>query len=270
MTRLAFLTDTHFDCLDPGKTQKFGRWVKSMGDACVITGDIATGDTLPARLTEFQNGFEGEVYFVLGNHDRWKSSFAQVEKDMRILCAYNANLHWLGDGKVYQIGHTQLCGVDGWYDYQCGDITERMRVGMNDWHEIEEFKKVNALATMGGYTKPLIDMLRELGQDSAIQAREVLAKCDKTKPVLFATHVPPFKEASWHEGKISNDQYLPFYTNIALGYVLNEWAKDAQYLTTLCGHCHSAGTYQALPTHHVVTGAAEYGNPRVNTVFNLS
>jgi|SRR6478609_4522330 len=270
MTKVAWVTDSHFNMLKPGKTEKFGKMVATRGYACIITGDIAEGNTVCSYLDEFQRGFGGHVYFVLGNHDIWKSSFSQVHEDVRDLCSENSQLHWLGSGKVHHLGGSQICGVDGWYDYQAGLISERPRFIMHDWHQIEEFKEHFNLFQMG-FGSPLTEQFRTLGQFSAIEARATMRSCSKDKPVFFATHMPPFVEASWHKGKSSDSTHLPYYTNIALGYVLMEWAKENEHtqLTTLCGHTHSPGEYRQRDNHIVLTGKSEYGNPQVSKVFDL-
>lgn len=261
MTRLAWLTDIHLDHLQPDKTFKFGKMVSA--DACVITGDIASGNTVCDLLSEFQRGFGKPMYFVIGNHDAWNSSFGQVRADLTALCSKNNQLHFLDDGQVYDLGMTQLCGVSGFYDAQAGDA-KTSRIGMNDWFKIEELKKPV-------HTGQLVPMLRKLGLESAASAQSVLAKVNASKPVLFATHVPPFVEASWHMGRRSDRDALPYYTNLSLGYALNDWAEQNQgtELTTICGHCHSAGEYQARTNHLVLTGGADYGNPKVQRIFDV-
>ncbi len=273
MTRLAWFTDPHLNHVGLARTEKFGRYIKSQADACVITGDIADGVsdgiTVCDYLSAFQKKFQNDAFFCLGNHCIWGSSFKKTHADIRSLCRSNPKLHWLGDGGVYQIGDTQLCGTDGWYDYQAGDCSTRMTITMNDWQCIDEFKQSWAIYKNTRFSQPLIDQFRALGQESAVKAREVLALCDKTKPTIFATHVPPFEGASWNEGKLSPYSTMPFYSNVALGYVLNQWAEGAHKLTTICGHAHSKGTYQARENHLVLTGEADYGQPRINKVFHL-
>jgi 3',5'-cyclic-AMP phosphodiesterase len=269
--RLVWVTDPHFDCLKLGKTIAFGKMVANSGDNCVITGDIGHGDSVCSFLYDFQRGFGGDVFFVLGNHDFWKSSFEQVQQDVRQLCKENTKLHWLGDGDVYHVGDSQLCGVDGWYDYQAGATGERINFIMNDWHLIQELK-ANFNVYRMGFSAPLLEQLKLLGSQSANQARATLKKCDNSKPVLFATHVPPYADAAWHEGKHSDPTHLPFYTNIALGHVLREWAYTNQTsrLTTICGHTHSPGEFVQRDNHIVYSGESHYGNPQISKVFNLS
>jgi len=268
MTALAWVTDPHFNCLKPGKVKAFGHMLRRKADCCIITGDISEGNTVCEHLTEFQEGFGGYVYFVLGNHDFWYSDFTTVRSSISKLCQENTTLKYLNEGSVYRVGHTQLCGVDGWYDYQAGEVDRSPRMTMREWEVMEDFASFKRQLRFGD-AEPLVRYLRYLGQESAVTAREILAKCDKNQSVIFATHVPPFAEASWHNGKLSPPETMPLYSNIALGYVLNEWATDAQYLTTICGHAHSKGVYKPSDKHQVLTGEAQYGNPKINKIFYL-
>ena len=85
------------------------------------------------------------------------------------------------------------------------------------------------------------------------------------------THVLPFKEACWHEGKMGNDDWLPYFTCKAMGDVLLETAQKHPQceMTVLCGHTHHAGTIQMLPNLYVKTGSAEYGQPHVEEILSI-
>ena len=85
------------------------------------------------------------------------------------------------------------------------------------------------------------------------------------------THVPPFREACWHEGQISDDAWLPHFACKAVGDRLTALARahPEHTLTVLCGHTHSAGVAWILPNLKVYTGAAEYGNPIVQRVLEF-
>jgi hypothetical protein len=80
--------------------------------------------------------------------------------------------------------------------------------------------------------------------------------------VLVATHVPPWREACWHKGKISNDDWLPHFSSLTVGEAIAETAQKfpATQFTVYCGHTHSEGTAQILPNVECRTGAANYGN----------
>jgi len=88
--------------------------------------------------------------------------------------------------------------------------------------------------------------------------------------VILATHVPPFREACWHQGKISDGDWLPHFTCQAVGDVLLEVMKENpdRHLTVLCGHTHGGGEAQVLPYLKVLTGAARYGRPALHNVIS--
>ena len=86
---------------------------------------------------------------------------------------------------------------------------------------------------------------------------------ERFEQVLVLTHVPPFREACWHEGQISNDAFLPYFACRATGEAILDAAsaRPDRQVTVLCGHTHSGGECQPLPNLRVVTGAAEYTKP---------
>jgi hypothetical protein len=92
------------------------------------------------------------------------------------------------------------------------------------------------------------------------------------REVLVLTHVPPFREACWHEGRISDDAWLPHFACQAAGEVLAGAlaARPDCRMTVLCGHTHSPGEAQVLPNLRVLTGGARYGEPRVQQVVELA
>ena len=56
-------------------------------------------------------------------------------------------------------------------------------------------------------------------------------------------HVPPFREACWHQGRISDDLWRPPFSCKAVGEALVEAmeAHPGREMTVLCGHTHGAG-----------------------------
>ena len=95
-----------------------------------------------------------------------------------------------------------------------------------------------------------------------------LAKYDR---VFFATHVPPLREACWHEGRISDDHWSPHFTCLAMGQALLEVMRDfpAKQLTVLCGHTHGAGECRPAPNIEILTGGAIYGVPELVRTFEV-
>lgn len=84
-----------------------------------------------------------------------------------------------------------------------------------------------------------------------------------------STHVPPFKEACWHDGEISDDKWLPHFACKAVGNVLEKLMIEHpdRQMTVLCGHTHSSGRAEILPNLFVKTGGAEYGSPAIQEII---
>jgi hypothetical protein len=89
--------------------------------------------------------------------------------------------------------------------------------------------------------------------------------------VVLLTHVPSFREACWHEGRISDDEWLPHMTCRAVGDVLLEIMRQHRdrQLTVLCGRTHSPGEARPLGNLPVFTGGAVYGRPAVERILEL-
>jgi hypothetical protein len=103
--------------------------------------------------------------------------------------------------------------------------------------------------------------------------RELLPQAlEKYPQVIFATHVPPLRDACWHEGQISDHEWLPHFTCKAVGDVVLEIMRQwpDRQLTVYCGHTHSPGVCQPLPNLTIHTGAAKYGFPRVQEIVDLA
>ena len=114
--------------------------------------------------------------------------------------------------------------------------------------------------------------MRPAAEEAADYFREILPKAlDLYENVLMPLHPLPFRDACWHEGAISNDDYLPHFTCHAVGEVTREVMKSRpdRKLTILFGHTHSAGLAQVLPNLLVKTGAGEYGKPRLQEVIEV-
>lgn len=258
--RLAWLTDVHLNFVGSAKTMLYAARVAEQSDACVITGDIAEADSVVQLLSLFRRTYGKPVYFVLGNHDFYGGSFESV--GAAIVRAFSPR-EWLRSGEIINIADgVQLCGADGWYDAQFGN-PETSRVQLNDWFKIAD---LIAAREQG----QLLPKLREIGQESAISAQETLSRTT-AKRVIFATHVPPFAESSVYNGKQSDGEWLPWFTNKALGFALTDWATNnpEREIEVLCGHTHGRARYQAMPNLMVRTGFAEYGTPCVEMVLEL-
>jgi hypothetical protein len=136
---------------------------------------------------------------------------------------------------------------------------------LNDFHYIKELK--------GFHTQALFAKLGEIADQMAAEADASLrqAVSDGYKQVVFATHVPPFAQAAWHEGQMSDKHWLPWMSSRVMGETLSKVAvenPDVDFLV-LCGHTHGRGVYQHSPNLKVLTGESEYRYPRVTEVLEF-
>jgi hypothetical protein len=90
--------------------------------------------------------------------------------------------------------------------------------------------------------------------------------------VIVGTHVPPFIESSFHEGKIGGPEYLPFFSCPTMGGMLLEVAEQFPEVLfqVLAGHTHSpAPLYRPVKNLSVDVDGAQYKNPRISRVLEV-
>lgn len=256
---LAWATDVHLDFLDPPERRAFAERLAATGcEAVLLTGDISDQRALSRHLIELSESAGVPVFFVLGNHDYYHGSVVSGRDLARGISQQVPRLTWLHEAGVVPLGPgVALVGVDGWGDARLG-APDTTPILLNDFRFIEElaWKPVPARNAL----------LRELGDESARTLAATLdAALAEHARVIVGTHIPPFAEACWHEGALSNDEWLPFFTCAAVGHVLLAAAEahPTKQLEVYCGHTHSPGVAQLRPNLSVHTGGADYGHPAV-------
>ncbi|MBA3542614.1 MAG: metallophosphoesterase [Deltaproteobacteria bacterium] len=264
--RATWLTDIHLNFLRPHALKVFYDAVKAEApDVVLLTGDIGEADSVVRFVDEIATTTGAKVYFVLGNHDCYRSGIRIVREQVQ-----RARLAtWLpGVDPVRLNDRVIMLGVDGWGDARCGDLASP--VLLSDWQLIDDFRKARTdrLAR--------IEILQRLGANEARALRDQLARAPETEQLLVLTHVPPFPEACWHDGQQSDATWLPWFTCIATGEVLVEYAArhPETRITVLCGHTHGHGVFEAAPNLEIRTGGwapgiEGYGNPIVQSTLEL-
>lgn len=250
---LAIISDPHFDHIrDRAIRGDFKRAIRAADvDAIVMTGDIAEAGTLYSAVRNIGLDTGLPVFFVLGNHDLYGGTIADVRRTARKVG------YWLGDDDsipVHITDHTCLLGVDGWYDFRVGRC-ENTRIAMNDWYKIHDFMPLSAGAIVAA-SRALAEQSAEL----ATKKLEAAVQAGYTR-ILLATHVPPFVECATHEGQPSDPDWAPIMTNIALGDALFAFATENPdvHLDVLAGHTHDRCDRMVAPNLRVRVGRAEYG-----------
>ncbi len=209
-----------------------------------------------------ESSLQCPVYFVLGNHDFYHGSIADVRTSVSRLVSSSDRLRWLSiSGVVKLTAKTCLIGHDGWGDGRHGDF-HGSEVELNDFLLIQE---------LSGLPKnDLLAKLQRLGDEagSHFQALlpQALGMCDH---IVVLTHVPPFLEAAWYDGLYCDDDWLPFFSCKAAGDVLKDTMLRCvhQRMTVLCGHTHGGGSSRISANLTSFTGPALYGHPRIQRLF---
>lgn len=264
--KLAWASDIHLEFLDQEE-----EWVYFKGlldcdiDVLLLGGDISIARRLMSDLIGIVETLRVPTLFVLGNHDYYGGSIAGIRKIVGRFV--EPPLEWLpGCGPVTLTEGVGLVGHGGWGDARLGDFAAS-GVVLNDYVQIRELQKVfdeKAFNGVFGRGTELEKTLNGLGRQAArtLGPQLEMAALDHDQ-ILILTHVPPFREACWHEGKISGDDYLPAFACGALGGVIRDaaGAYPEKQFTVLCGHTHSEGGARILPNLTVHTQGARYGEP---------
>ena len=271
--KVAWATDIHLNFVEEPQVAALCADIDATGaHAVLLGGDIAEAESVGPWLGFMAARLHAPIYFVLGNHDYYGSDIETVRQAARSLAS--EGVHWLPSAGVVPLSpEAALVGHGGWGDARHGDFMGS-EVILNDYAAIRDLRCLDgeeAQDPLAGWNqKPrLRRVLQALGDDAAVTLRPALMDALTRFPeVVVLTHVPPFKEACWHQGRISGDEWLPGFTCKAVGDLLLE-AADAhaeRAITVLCGHTHGEGEARPRPNLHVITGGAMYGRPVFRTV----
>jgi predicted phosphohydrolase len=265
MTRVTWLTDIHLNFLDPQGIETFlSELCDAQPDVVLLGGDIGESQNVRGYLQRLGDALQAPIYFVLGNHDYYHGSIVGVRDEIRTLGKVHPWLHYLTYEQVSELApQIALIGHDGWGDARAGDY-RTSKVQLNDYQLIDEL--------IPGGRKGRRPVLQALGDQAADHVRKVLPEAlERYQQVVLLTHVPPLREACWHEGRLSDDQWSPHFVCQAMGeallQIMSDWPEHR--LTVLCGHTHSRGECRPLPNVEILTGGAEYGYPSIQRVFEL-
>lgn len=261
--KLAWLTDIHLNFIDDVSRQNFYQEiVNTECDGVLISGDIAEAPYLADILNEMTNYIHKPIYFVLGNHDYYRGQINEVRDAMRILTDAHEKLFWLPASGLQQLNNdTFLIGQDGWADGRLGDY-QNSRAVLNDSRMIADLFQEKILGKF-----QLLEKMQQLADADAIKLQNDLEQAISQNPkkIIVLTHIPPFKEACLYKGKVSGDDWLPYFSSKVIGDVLITIAQqnlEIEFLV-LCGHTHSEAYYQPLENLTILVGRSDYGNPSI-------
>jgi len=265
--RLAWLTDIHLNFLSRDDAEDFFVRIRAEEpEAILLTGDIGEARNVVVWLERLDRELQRPIYFVLGNHDFYGASIEAVRAAVTALERPRPYLKYLtATEEVIELtGNVALIGDDGWADARLGNY-EQSLIMMNDYRLIAELAPLTK--------QDRWPRLKELGDQAAAHVRRLLPRAlVRYERVILGTHVPPLREACWHEGQLSNDEWLPHFTCKAVGDAILEImrANPTKQLAVYCGHTHSPGICQPLPNVTIHTGSASYGLPEIQRTIEVS
>lgn len=260
--KLIFCTDIHLNFLRNNRIQEFCETVAETAKdsvGVVITGDISEAPYLLDHLELLEKHLASKVpvFFVLGNHDYYKSSLKGVQE--LVTTVKHTNMTYLQDKVIHLTEQTALVGVDGWYDGGYSNFF-RSPHHMCDYQFIEELVCDNIPSKR----------LKELQKTAKFFADKLGVSMEQAaterKFVIVATHIPPFKENSTHQGKISDEVWLPHFSSKATGDVIRKVARkfpDNNFIG-LCGHTHDNAVSKPMNNVICYTSCAEYRHPEAS------
>lgn len=263
MKRVAWLTDIHLEFLEPREINVFiDSLAESKADIVLVGGDTGIASNFDIFLQRLAEKLRCPVYFVLGNHDFYHGSIREVRTRAEQISKSVALLNWLPFVGIVKITETTcLLGHVSWADGRLGNGSASQEV-LNDYYLIEELTGLS-------HQQRFIE-LAKLGDQAADYFSDFLPQaCLQFEEIISLTHVPPFRDSCWHEGKISDDEFLPHFACKATGEVFRRVMRKHPEcrLTVLCGHTHSPGFSNILPNLSVRTGSAVYGQPRLQELI---
>lgn len=254
-------TDVHLDCIDDVSDWAQKNLAPLGSDTILLTGDISVGPSVIDHLKIIREVSGKKVYFVLGNHDYWDTSFASLRRQISDQQLKDDGIVWMGATDFVPFGEKiAIVGHDGWYDALNGDV-KKSRFIMKDWFRIVEF---------AGALRDIVSISRRMAADSALHVETACEKAiaNGRDKLIILTHFPPFAEACLYRGRQSEPQALPWYSSRLMGETLIDLAEKHPSIsfTVLCGHTHSHCEIGPRPNLRVIVGDSDYGDPTVRMI----
>ncbi|NOY60966.1 MAG: phosphoesterase [Calditrichaeota bacterium] len=263
MQKIAWLSDIHLNFLTRQELEQFTQKLSGFdADSFLIGGDIGEGPSVSEYLSYLESQLKRPIFFVLGNHDFYHSSFKQVYVEIYKLVANSKYLKWLPKVGIVELSsNTCLIGHGCWGDGRYGDFFNSKLEVMDTWL-IKDFAHMDKTR--------LSHKLHELGDEAGgFFQFHFLEALQHYKKVLVLTHVSPFIESAWYRGHTSDDDALPYFACKAAGDVFRKITRDYpdRNITLLCGHTHSPGEVHIYDNLLVKTAGAKYGKPEVQEIL---
>jgi Icc protein len=263
--KILWLTDIHLDYLFPQERRNFLlSLARTEPDVVFAGGDISKANSLENDLKAILKMVNAPVYFVLGNHDYFGSSFSAVHECIIGITRECNSLHWLENiSHVNLMSDIALVGHGCWGDARIGSYWKsELHRDLPDFREIADLKALNR--------RDRLQLLKKLGEGAAKHLRKACFSAAKGhRHVIILTHVPPFPQAILCNGNKA-DSGLPFFCCLAAERAIQEVAgtcPDVMF-TVFSGHTHQETRFRLGPNLEAVVQGAQYHRPE-GRILNL-
>jgi predicted phosphohydrolase len=256
--KILWLSDSHLDYLFPHERKRFLlRLSRLKPDIVLVGGDLSNASCLENDLRAIRKAASAPVYFVLGNHDYFGSSFSAVRENLVKLTREHGSQHWLEMmGYVSLMKDIALVGHGCWGDARIGSYWKSvLHIHMPDFHEISDLKTLNR--------HERLQFLKDLGE---VAARHLATSCEaaaeENKHVIILTHVPPFPQVILDTSGM-DESGLPFFSCMEAGKAIRKVADTHPYVhfTVLSGHTHTEARVRPMSNIEAIVQGAQYHRP---------
>jgi len=281
--KLAWFTDMHLDHITRDPLGQFdGRFnldkadsvsvfckkiVKQYNpDAIMIGGDISNAELILDHLNLLSLSFGKKVYFVLGNHDYYGSSLDNVDERVKAFVKGKRKLTWLDAANPIKLTeNTALVGSSLWTDGKAGNW-RTSNVWLNDYGMIADLRS-------SPYDTARLEKKLEYhaGQLTRVLVKKLKRALKKYNNIIMLTHVAPFWEGSFFDGKVQDDNWAPHFVCTVAGEQIREVMEKYpdKHLTIYSGHTHGSGEKQIADNIFVKNGRATYGKLELQEVIEV-
>lgn len=240
LKKYGWLTDTHFDFLSKSEFLKYVSHLESQNlDGIFLTGDVSTGQEVSFHLKTLSRILRKPIYFVLGNHDFYRSTFKNISDEVTYLAETDPNLHFMSASPepLYLNDKVAVIGHDGWYDARFRNPLTTLVFAM-DFLFINDFKFKNSNADR-------IRLVRELADKSAKHVEYQLYKAIETHDIIYLlTHVPPWPRLTHRFFGLADAFWMPYNSSMIMADTIISIMKyhPNKKLIILSGHTHLGRT----------------------------
>lgn len=271
---LRLVADLHYDFINNLNNIKvlngLGKPHKSQQiDGIILIGDIANYFDLKITLNIIADSCKVPIYFVLGNHDYYGSGIKETKQlavEISKKTKGRKKIIYLSDDMIYPLTNSScLIGQDLFYDTLAGNYFGSS-VQLSDFFCIKDLKVRDKRLMYQLIIQPLLS--EELAQ---LNKKILFAIKRNYTSILIVTHFPIFIENCTYKGKISDDDWLPYFCCKSAGRLISEYAKlhPKVNFIVMSGHTHEFTHKKILPNLLSRTLYAKYGEPNLDYVIRV-